>query len=241
VAASPVAAGAARSGRRRRRRGAELRYAAGRRGRRVRVRRRGWGWWRLRRLQGVAAATTAAAAAAGTWGGRIPRGSRGCRPPSRPPLKLGARWWRVRGWGAPSAVLPARERMAARGARRGGGGGGGGGGRVARVRTGGGAAVHGCRKTAGARGRGGRGPAVNPQAAGRLWRSPQRTHTPSVRRRPSVALRGAGAVAAVAAAAIPQSSFGGSARCVWWVGNGGGIGTYGGGRVARPLPRHALR
>jgi len=45
-----------------------------------------------RRLQGVAATTTVAAAAASTWGSRLPRGRRGCRPPPRPPPKLGARW-----------------------------------------------------------------------------------------------------------------------------------------------------
>jgi len=58
-------------------------------------------------VRGVAA-ITAAAAAAGTWGGRLPRGRRGCRPPPQPPPKLGARRWRVCGWGTPSVVLPVR-------------------------------------------------------------------------------------------------------------------------------------
>ena len=115
AAASPVAAGATESGRRRHRRlrlrgqrVGELRCAVVRRGRRVYARWHGWGWCRRRRLQGVVAATTAAAAAARTCGGQLPRGRRGCRPPLQPPPELCVRWWRVWGWGAPSAVLPAR-------------------------------------------------------------------------------------------------------------------------------------
>jgi len=201
----------------------------------------------------VVAATTAAAAAAGTWRVLNLRSAASARPPwvsaaaAAPPEA-----WRAVGAGLrPGRAVPSSaSELRDGGARRAAQGAGAGAGMLARVRTGGSAAVCGSGETAGARGRSGRGPAAITSPAGRRWQLPQPTHTASGGRRPEPAGPEAGAVA-TAATAMLRSSLGGSACSACWVGDGSGTGEHGGGgfrvtastrsAVAPPAPSNGTR